>query len=749
MIDAAKPIFLSYCAEDEQAAHRLSDALREAGLVVWFDRNELRGGDAWDARIRTQIRDCALFVPLVSANTEARAEGYFRLEWRLAVERSFQMADDRPFLMPVVIDDTAETAARVPDRFRERHWTRLRHGEPSPEFIAHVRRALGEATIPATSPPAHSADPRREPAIRRHWLPMLAVPALALLVAGGFWYGRAAFTNRSRPVAAVAADVASPKSIAVLPFQNLTGRADDAYLADGLQEEILNALARLRDLRVISRTSVAEFRSQTLNVREIGRRLSVGSVLEGSIRREGNSLRLTIQLIDTRDDRHVLAENYDRDLSHVIGLQSEVARQVAEALSTTLSRAERGDLERVGTNNGDAYDRYLRAVALFNQSAPGDESGLAEPTRLLEEALRLDPDYSDALALLSQARTWNYFADHRAGDAVAAREAFERALAIDAELPEAWLARGLYEMYVTEQLDRALADLEAVVAKRPNAAGAHSALGFVLRRRARFDQALEHMKRARDLDPLNRTYTTPVLTTLLGLRRYPEAIDEARRYASRFPIDPGGYYEQASIESFLQGTSAPLRALLTSHAALLGTDLRGLVEAQIAQQEGHYLEAVRLLAAVPITDPIGRAERIAFLSFAGGDTLGAERAFHDVERGALAQLSRNPADVTVPAQLALAQSMLGEHQAALATIDAARTAHPEANDPVNGPWLSFVRSVVLVRAGRADEGYAEVERLTRVPFAPYPGVASGNVSVAILLQSDPRYDALIKHPPRL
>ena len=191
-----------------------------------------------------------------------------------------------------------------------------------------------------------------------------------------------------------------------------------------------------------------EYRGKTHNVREISQRLGVRLILEGSIRRDGNTLRLTVQLIDARDDHHLLAANYDRDLAHVLNLQSAVARQVAEALAATLSAYERGELDRVGTNSGDAYNRYLRAVALYRQPVPDDETGLVEPKQLLEEALRFDPDYADALALLSQANTWRHFYSPRLADGVAARQAFERALTIDPQLPEARLARGLYAMYV-------------------------------------------------------------------------------------------------------------------------------------------------------------------------------------------------------------------------------------------------------------------------------------------------------------
>ena len=157
-----KAVFLSYASQDADAARNICDSLRAAGIEVWFDQNELRGGDAWDASIRKQIKECTLFVPIISASTNARSEGYFRLEWRLAVERSHLMADDQAFLLPVLIDDTPEASARVPDRFRERQWSRLAHGIAPTAFVEHVVQLLtGVATSTAVDALAHVAPAER------------------------------------------------------------------------------------------------------------------------------------------------------------------------------------------------------------------------------------------------------------------------------------------------------------------------------------------------------------------------------------------------------------------------------------------------------------------------------------------------------------------------------------------------------------------------------------------------------------
>jgi TolB-like protein len=741
LTDQSKAVFVSYASDDQAAAQRLCDGLRGAGVETWFDVSELRGGDAWDANIRRQIRDCALFVPIVSASTESRGEGYFRLEWRLAVERSFHFADDQAFLMPVVIDGTAQPNARVPERFRERQWTSLPGGNATPQFIANVRKRLAGAAVPAA--PADAAPPavRRGPA--RALLAALAVGViLAALLA--VWLHRGAGSSTPAGVASAA----DRKSIAVLPFENLTGHTDDAYLADGLQEEILNALARVRDLKVISRTSVAEYRGARRNIREIGNRLGVGTVLEGSVRRDANTLRLTFQLISVKDDVHLLAANYDRDLTHILGLQSEVAHKVAAALSDTLSRAERGELDHLGTNNGDAYLSYLKAVALFQQWEWGDAATVTEPTQLLEEAIRLDPEFADAYALQSRFYTLLYFRGERAEDAARARAAYERALAIDPGLIEARLARGVYELYVAKNPDRALADLEAVASLRPSSPSALQALALVLRRRGRMDEAVSYFRRAWDLDPLAHTYDVGLLTTYTGLRRFSEALEWARLHEVRFPDNPAPQMVRARIQALTAHSVEPLRPLL--QRSDVDSDSRKSIEAEIATAEGRYQDAIALWEARSDVDARTRLEAIAFLCREAGDTAGAEQRFRALERD-LATTLRAPTEDRdeLFTKLALAQSVLGEHEAALTTIDEARALIPESLDQVNGPPLSFLRSVLLARAGRTTEAYAEVERLLHVPFGS-PLTLWGDPSpVYLLLKSDPHFDELLHRPPRL
>ena len=299
MSDSTKAIFLSYASQDAEVARRICDALRAVGLDVWFDQSALRGGDAWDASIRRQIKECALFVPIISANTQAREEGYFRREWNLAVNRTLDMADDKAFLLPVVIDATVDVSARVPEKFRDVQWTHLPAGEASAAFAERVQRLLSGAA--ARMPPDETA---RSHACR-----------------GGA--GAAARSDES-------------PSIAVLPFVNMSRDEENEYFADGLSEELLNVLAKIRGLRVASRTSAFSFKGKDVDIPTVAQKLNVATVLEGSVRKSGKRVRITAQLIEVASDSHLWSETYDRELDDIFAVQDDIAQSVVKELRAAL-----------------------------------------------------------------------------------------------------------------------------------------------------------------------------------------------------------------------------------------------------------------------------------------------------------------------------------------------------------------------------------------------------------------------------
>ena len=407
-------VFLSYASEDAEAAARICEALRAAGVEVWFDRSELRGGDAWDSQIKKQIHDCALFVPLISAHTNARIEGYFRGEWNLATRRLENRARDAAFLMPVVIDETREADARVPEEFLRAQWTWLPGGETPPAFATRVRQLLGLdlAPVPSAKTTAtgvvepstrsrSSLRPRNTPLVRRFGLPLIVL----LLVLGGGASGTSKARAMRRPTepviaAAPSATAVAPndKSIAVLPFADMSAGKDQEYFADGLSEELLNLLAKLPELRVIGRTSSFQFKGRNEDLRVIGEKLNVAHILEGSVRKSGEKLRISAQLIRAADSSHLWSQTYDRTLDDIFVVQDDIAGEVVKALKVTLFGTT--SLTRSRPVDPEAYNLVLQARYFSTETPEKTSSAQSITSASRASVIR---SYAPAWAGLSQA----------------------------------------------------------------------------------------------------------------------------------------------------------------------------------------------------------------------------------------------------------------------------------------------------------------------------------------------------------
>jgi TolB-like protein/Tfp pilus assembly protein PilF len=469
----APAVFISYASQDAETAKRICDALRAAGIEVWFDQSELRGGDIWDQRIRQQIRDCALFLAIISANTDARPEGYFRLEWKLAVDRSHLMADDEPFLLPIVVDGTLDANARVPDRFRQAQWTRLPEGATPPAFVDRVSGLL--AHDPHVSRPALVVSSPTSAHRRSLWSRFAPLFAAVVAIACGYlalerFVPSKHVASPAQAPAQIAPAVAPPqsavteKSIAVLPFVDMSEKHDQEYFSDGLSEELINQLAQNADLKVIARTSSFQFKAKSEDIRLIAGKLGVANLLEGSVRKSGDRLRITAQLIRASDGVHVWSTTYDRKLNDVFAVQSEIAGTVAQALNVALSggrSAATGSVQNVA-----AYNLLLKGDFFYFRSTKGDNERAIEQ---YQQAVKLDPSYSLAWAKLGRVYVFQDDLPLTPSEAESkARDALQRALALDPSSVTAhrWLAR------VYEQFDwdwpAAQAEYERAVALDPD-----------------------------------------------------------------------------------------------------------------------------------------------------------------------------------------------------------------------------------------------------------------------------------------
>jgi TolB-like protein/lipoprotein NlpI len=557
--DSEQAIFLSYASQDAVAAQHICAALRAAGIEVWFDQSELRGGDAWDAAIRKQIKACALFMPIISANSRARAEGYFRLEWKLAVDRSHLMAAEKAFLVPVVIDDTNEESALVPDKFRELQWTRLPAGETSLAFIERILRLLSlqQDTAPAmlkASPArgfAAGSGPARNPAsagpISSWQSRAVLLAAAAVLLLGLSYVVSDRFRQPRRepvvPVISAPAVFTPPAhSLAVLPFVNMSGDPKQDYFSDGLSEELLNSLAGIRDLQVAARTSSFSFKGKDASASDIGRKLNVGAILEGSVRRDGTRVRITAQLINAVTGFHLWSQTYDRDLHNVLALQTDIATAVTTALQATLLADGAASIELGGTQNPQAFDAYLRGQGIEIVSKETSQAKIDA----FDEAIRLDPGYAKAYA--AKARALGIYGGSYSPAATArqvqqqARDLAQKAVALAPDLAEAHLE-------LATQLDEGLLDFtgglveyQRALALAPGDARVLQGSAFFLVRIARTDAALANARRALALDPVNASSYESLAMVLLFAHREREAV---AAYTRALSLNPNLQWAQA------------------------------------------------------------------------------------------------------------------------------------------------------------------------------------------------------------
>src|SRR6266481_1794468 len=287
------------------------------------------------------------------------------------------------------------------------------------------------------------------------------------------------------------------KSIAVLPFENLSDDKENAYFADGIQDDVLTNLSKIGDLKVISRTSVMPYRGKTSNVREIGKALGVGAILEGSVRRVGNRVRVNVQLINADTDEHLWAEDYDRDLTDVFAIQSDLAQKIARELQAKLSPMEKAQIERRPTENGEAYLAFVEAHELFYRSDGTFRANTEKAEQLFERATTLDPNFAGAFAGLARVHDWAYHDfDPTPARKEKARAAAETAIRLQPDLPEGHLALGFYHYYCERDYQAALQEFAIAKLSLPNSAEVYMAIGAIERRQGKWKESTANMERA-------------------------------------------------------------------------------------------------------------------------------------------------------------------------------------------------------------------------------------------------------------
>lgn len=758
-----RAIFLSYSREDTEAARRIADALRAFGMEVWFDQTELRGGDSWDAKIKRQIRECALFLPIISSHTQGRLEGYFRREWKLGVERTHDMAGGVAFIAPVVIDDTLESSALVPEEFMRYQWTRLPHGVPTPEFVAQLRKLL-ETPMKAAQPVGQSRAPAFGSTGSTASRPGGGMPGWAWGILGAAIVAAAAFfmTRKTEaPLAAAPAPTveskAAPavpahedKSVAVLPFDNMSEERDaSAFFADGVQEDILTNLSFIHNLRVVSRTSVMQYRGTTKTIGQIAQELGVSYVLEGSVRRSGNKVRVTGQLIHAATDEHVWAKAYDRDITDVFAIQSELAQSIADALQAAISPAEQSLIDRRPTTSTAAYDAYIKARTGYEGTSSTVSAMIAEA----QDAVELDPNFAEAWGLLAALQSNARFGELDTSEEAhaKARAAIDTAVRLAPEDPVVVEMQGDYFYYGDRDYDRAAERYHKLEALKPNSSDGFGSLGLIYRRQGKWAECEANLRKAIELDPRNMRYRITLAQHLISMNRFEDALAELRSISAIDPDDNLVQFYMAVVPFLATGARAEGDKFVARMKAEKPDDVDAIdFRKNWARLTGDYAEAVRLDVQLPYYDsgvePHWAQEvNVAFDYYVGVSKEAGQERIKKVLPELVAKLGTEPNSALLWSDIGSCQAILGDEEEAVKAADKLKELSPESKDAVDGPRKAAQRAAILAWVGHKDEALAELARLLRTPYGNNVYIAANDADW-LPIHGDPRFEALLNDP---
>jgi len=542
------------------------------------------------------------------------------------------------------------------------------------------------------------------------------------------------------------------KSIAVLPFENLSDDKANAFFADGMQDDILTNLSKIGDLKVISRTSVMGYRGKTANVREIGKQLGVSNILEGSVRRSGNKVRVNVQLIDANSDEHIWASDYDRDVTDVFAIQTDLAQKITDALQAKLSPAEKSRMERKPTENGEAYLAFVQAHNL--QDAMEDLEKLKQSEQLYERAIQLDPMFALAIARYSQLESWIVHIFERTPERrEKARSLAQRALQLQPDLPEAHLAMGFSLYYGDNDFEAALKEFEIAQRDLPNEAEGYFALGAIQRRLGKWPESTANLEKAASLNPKDSWALQNLAFNYQMLRNF----DAANKTIDRgLKVNPGalGLWEIKSKLAIAEkgDLSVAERAFQEVKSMPMTNEEKLRIaggRADVFLLERKYQEGLReaeslsdgLLAGIPAA-LCAKYYLVGLARNALHDEAGARTALLKAKELLEAQLKQSPDSPDLRIQLAKVLAYLGEKDAALNEAQRATEILPESKDAFGGPDITAGVAEVCGIVGENGRAIELLDGLLGRPSA---------ITVPLLklspawdpLRSDPRFQALL------
>jgi len=542
------------------------------------------------------------------------------------------------------------------------------------------------------------------------------------------------------------------KSIAVLPFENLSDDKENEYFAAGVHNDILSNLAKVADLKVISRTSVQQFKSGTRNLREIGLALGVAHILEGTARRAGNRIRVNAQLIDARSDAQLWGETFDREITDLFALQSELAQRISQELRANLSAREKTNLQTHPTRDILAYELFLRARELFHWAGSGYsyDKG-ADALRLIDEAIKRDPQFALAYGLASRLHSelfWFGY-DKSASRLEKAKAAADAALELQPDLGEAHLAKAFYYYYGFRQYDVAQKHVTDAIRAIPNDADVLNTAGAIARRVGRWNEAAITLEQARDRDPRNLSVLWSLFESYLALHEYTKADGTVNDALSVSPAADFFVLARNAIALFRDGDTAPLRSALRKLPRSFDPGgATSTIALRLSLMERDVEEADRVLAACrheKLDDnglsgvagaldgyTVPKSWYAGLIAQARCNESSARAAFEQAKRAVRDDLVQSPNDAKTLAMLALIHAAVGEKNEALGAAKRAGELLPIAKDSFDGPILATTLAAVSAKLGEKDSAIRQLESLVGVPNGPTPGT----------LRVEPEWDSL-------
>ncbi len=545
----------------------------------------------------------------------------------------------------------------------------------------------------------------------------------------------------------------SEKSIAVLPFENLSDDKANAYFADGVQDEILTRLSKIADLKVISRTSTQHYKSAPENLPEIARQLGVAHILEGSVQKSGDAVRVTVQLIKAANDSHLWADSFDRKLTDIFSVESEVAKAIADQLRVKLTGREEQEITAKPTDNPEAYDAYLRGLAysLKAQHSPANSLG---GQKHLREAVRLDPKFALAWALLSYVDSVGYIGiTLQATESLRdeARQAAENALTLQPNLGEGLIAKGYYYYAYLKDYPSAVRYFEQARPFLPNSSRIAESLAYVARRGGQWEQSEAFFNQAERLDPRNVNLLSQHALSYVLLRRFPEALHKLDQVLNITPDDVETVALKASIaqaEDDLPRASALLGSLYPAadHTAALETQV---YQAILERRTDQIISRLKEILARP--DPamgyfngelrfwLGWAQQV------GGDHAAARESWRQAYSELEPFLKDQSDNYNLMQDLALVEMGRGNKAAALSMAERAIATNPIEKDVVDGPASIEILARVAAQTGEPDRAVAALQKLLSIAYEG--ALPSGNAPLTpALLRLDPMFDPLRNDP---